>query len=252
MTGIPETRYARTPDGTYIAYQTCGDGSVDLVWQFDWTGNVDLAWEHPLLGHLLRGLASFSRLILHDRRGTGLSSRNVPPPNLETRVADLRSVLDTVGSTQPVLMGGQEGGAPNVLFAATAPERVSSIIWWMPCARSLRAPDYPWNLGSEYAEADLHSLEHWGTSQYGRAWAEAEAVGGHVVSEEQLRAEARLSRHTVTPDVARELLRIWYETDVRGVLPAVQTPALLITTDDVGSVEEASYIASLMPRPSSG
>ena len=107
----PDTRYATTPDGVYIAYQVAGEGPVDVAWQFPFLGNVDLLWEAPVFGTLLRGIASFARLILHDRRGTGLSSRNVPPPDLETRVADLRVVLDAVGSERPVLGGLLEGGA---------------------------------------------------------------------------------------------------------------------------------------------
>ena len=100
---IPEARYAKTPDGVYIAYQTVGDGPIDIVWQFDWLGNVDTIWEHRSSAEWFRGLASFSRLIMHDRRGTGASSRNVDPPNLETRVADLTVVLDAVDSERPVL-----------------------------------------------------------------------------------------------------------------------------------------------------
>jgi len=119
---IRDTRYAKTPDGAYIAYQTAGEGLIDLVWNLDFLGNVDLVWEWPRLRGWLPGLATFSRLILHDRRGTGLSSRNVAPPNLETRVSDLRLVLDAVGSDRPVLAGYSEAGAANVLFAATNPD----------------------------------------------------------------------------------------------------------------------------------
>ena len=125
---IGETRYALTPDGVYIAYQATGDGPVDYVWQFDHTGDVDLAWQNPVYGRDFREMIEISRLILHDRRGTGVSSRNVPPPNLETRVADLAVVLDAIGSDQPVLAAFGEGGAPNVLFAATYPERVRSLV----------------------------------------------------------------------------------------------------------------------------
>jgi pimeloyl-ACP methyl ester carboxylesterase len=110
---IPETHYVKAADGAYIAYQVMGEGPVDIVWQFEWIGNVDTIWEHRPSAEWFRGLASFSRLILHDRRGTGASSRNVDPPNLETRVADLSSVLDAVGSERPVLGGSLEGGAPN-------------------------------------------------------------------------------------------------------------------------------------------
>ncbi len=126
----PDTRYATTRDGVYIAYQVAGEGPVDVAWQTDFANNIDVMWEGPFFGPVFRGIASFARLILHDRRGTGLSSRNVSPPNLETRVADLRVVLDAVGSERPVLAGFIEGGAPAVLLAATNPERVQSIVWW--------------------------------------------------------------------------------------------------------------------------
>jgi pimeloyl-ACP methyl ester carboxylesterase len=139
---IPETRYVETADGVYIAYQVAGEGPVDVAWQPDFLGNIDLLWETPILGPLFRGLASFARLIIHDRRGTGLSSRNVSPPNLETRVADLSVVLDAVGSERPVLAGVLEGGASNALLAASSPERVHSIVWWSPAARSVWSPDY--------------------------------------------------------------------------------------------------------------
>jgi pimeloyl-ACP methyl ester carboxylesterase len=109
-------------------------------------------------------MASRARLILHDRRGTGLSSRNVSPPNLETRVAELRVVLDAVRSERPVLEGLAEGGGPNVLFAASDPERVHSIVWGSPSARMLQSPDYPWGMSPEYVELGERELEHWGTS----------------------------------------------------------------------------------------
>jgi class 3 adenylate cyclase len=243
----PDTRYAKTADGVHIAFQVVGEGPVDLAWQFDWVGNVDLIWDHPLLGFLLRGLSSFSRLILHDRRGTGLSSRNVEPPNLETRVADLRVVLDAIGSVRPVLAAALEGGAPNILFAASQPDRVHSIVWWAPTARCQWAPDYPWGAGPDYVANEHRSLERWGTSAYGQAFAETEAKGGQIISEARARATAMLSRHTVTPDVALALSRIWYETDVRGVIPSVKAPTLLIVREGMADdVQEAEYVASLL------
>jgi class 3 adenylate cyclase len=245
---IPDTRYARTPDGVYIAYQVTGDGPVDIVWQFDFVGNVDFAWEAPDSAPWFTGMASFARLILHDRRGTGLSSRNVSPPDLETRVADLRVVLDAVGSERPVLASAFEGGAPNVLFAASDPERVHSIVWWSPSARSIWSPDYPWGVRPEYVEAADRELQHWGTLEGARAWAEGEAMYGRETNEEEVYWHAKLDRHTGTPDVARELTRIWYETDIRALLPTVNVPTLLLAQETQSSnVDEARHIASLMP-----
>ncbi len=245
---IPDTHYARTPDGVYIAYQTVGDGPVDLVWQFDFTGNVDVVWETKPMEHWLEGLASFSRLILHDRRGTGLSSRNVPLGDLETRVADLRVVLDTVGSETAVLSGFSAGGAPNALLAAAEPDRVRSLVWVAPAARSLWAPDYPWGVSPEYVERSRRGIEeHWGSDAFGRDFIETERVAGHDVSEEFARGMGKRSRHTGTPDVAVELERIWYETDIRGVLPSVRVPALLMDVAEPDHLEESRYVASLMP-----
>jgi class 3 adenylate cyclase len=243
-----ETQYATTGDGVYIAYQVVGEGPVDVAWQSDYLSNVDVIWDTPLFGPLYRGIASFARLILHDRRGTGLSSRNVPPPNLETRVADLRVVLDAAGSERPVLAGLIEGGATAVLLAASDPGRVQSIVWWGPVARNVWTPDYPWGARPEYIEMDQRQLQHWGTLEGARIWAESEALYGRVFDEENIRAYAKLSRHTATPDVAMELAKIWYETDIRSVLPSVNVPALLLDQQITPSdVEETQYVASLMP-----
>jgi class 3 adenylate cyclase len=245
---IPETRYAETADGVYIAYQVAGEGPVDVAWQFDFVGNVDVIWESPLFGPLFGGIASFARLILHDRRGTGLSSRNVSPPDLETRVADLRVVLDAVDSERPVLGGLIEGGASNVLLAASSPERIQSIVWWGPAARNVWSPDYPWGAGPEYVETNERELQHWGTLEGARIWAEGESIYGRVLTEADIQAYAKLGRHTATPDVARELTRIWYQTDIRPVLPLVNVPALLLDQQTTQiDVEETQYVAALMP-----
>jgi class 3 adenylate cyclase len=163
-------------------------------------------------------------------------------------VADLRVVLDLVGSRRPVLASALEGGAPNVLFAASDPERVHSLVWWAPTARSVWTPDYPWGVRPEYVEASEQDYEHWGTIRGARGWAAAEAVYDVPRSEEEIYWHAKLSRHTVTPDVARELGRNWNATDIRPVLPSVQAPTLLFAPEThADDVEEANYIASLLP-----
>ena len=244
-----DTRYAKTPDDVYIAYQVVGDGPLDLVWQFDWLGNVDLIWEEPVSDRILSSLSTVSRLILHDRRATGLSSRNVPVPNLETRVADLLSVLDAVDAPRPALGGEREGGAPNVLFAATVPERIRSLIWYAPSACSVWTPDYPWGARAEYIERDERALEFWGTAEYAQAFLEAEASEGHIMDPHSAALFGMLSRHTTTPDVAREMSRVWLETDIRELLPAVHVPTLLLVFEEPESgVREAEHIASLMPQ----
>ena len=105
---------------------------MDIAWQFDWCGNLDCVWERPFHGAWFEALASFARVILHDRRGTGLSSRDTPPPNLETRAADLLAVLDEVGSRSTVIAATFEGLAPGLLLAGTDPDRVRGLVWWDP------------------------------------------------------------------------------------------------------------------------
>jgi class 3 adenylate cyclase len=238
----PETRYARAPDGAYLAYQTVGDGPVDLVWQFEWVGNVDTIWEHEPSAAWFRGLASFSRLVLHDRRGTGVSSRNVDYPNLETRVADLQTVLDAVGSERVVLGGALEGGAPNVLFAATLPERVHSVFWWYPAPRTMRAPDYPFGADEAFLEAEARNTrEHWGTDAYDQGDLLTFGSKGDDTP------WGKLSRLTATPDVAVAMDRIYNETDVRGAMPAIGAPVLLLARER--DRDALTYLASLLRQP---
>jgi class 3 adenylate cyclase/pimeloyl-ACP methyl ester carboxylesterase len=245
---IRDTRYARAADGAYIAYQTAGDGPVDIAWQLDWFGNVDVIWEDPNHSTEFAAASRFSRIILHDRRGTGLSSRNVPPPSLEMRVSDLLCVLDAVGSSRPVLYGGRESGSPNALLAATDPGRVRSMV--VRAHGEIRVgPGLSVGARPEYVDLDQRALESWGTAEYGQAFLDVEAASGHLVDErEALGLGGLLSRHTATPDVAKELSRIWYETDVREVLQLVHIPTLLIAFEGIPEdVAEAQHVAGLIP-----
>jgi len=254
----PDTYYVRTSDGVYVAYQVVGDGPVDVAIAFSSDeSNVDLMWEEPDWRPFLVGTAEFARVILHDRRGVGVSSRNVPAPNLETQVSDLLAVLHVANSARPILAGGTQGGAMHALFAATHPERVSGLLWNNPAARRAWAPDYPWGLGRDAFERSMQQSLTWGTAEYGRVianWRTAERMGiplGELTAaaedRSRLKAYARINRNTATPDVAYEIDRIDWETDVRAILPSVHTPTALITgTKD--NVEEARHIASLMPN----
>ncbi len=238
----PDTNYARAPDGVYLAYQTVGEGPIDVVWQFEWCGNVDAIWEYRPYAEWLRGLASFSRVILHDRRGTGASSRNVDPPNLETRVADLEVVLDAVGSERAVLGGALEGGAPNVLFAASVPERVASLFWWYPAPRTTRAPDYPFGSSEEFlADGTRDIAQRWGTDAYGLAEAQIFTASNEPFP------WGLLTRQTATPDVALVFDRIYNETDVRGAMAAISAPVLLLARER--DREALEYLASLLRVP---
>ena len=245
---VPDTHYAVTSDGVHIAYQVIGDGPIDVVWQSDWPGNIDVEGEDPLTKIWFSEIASFSRLILHDRRGLGLSSRNVALPNLETRVSDLLMVLDAVGSKRPILVGVFESGAPNALLAASKPERVQSMVWVEPDPRFAWAPDYPWGRTPADMEAELRYLDLWGTLAYGRAFLEDETSRGNVMPDSVAALMARASRNACTPDVARTLAQIWYESDVRSVLPAVQVPTLILTfRGRENDFARSRYVASLIP-----
>ena len=203
---VPDPRYVTTEDGAYIAYQVVGDGPVDVVWQLDGAGSLDVWWEDAWQRGWWNGLASFARLILHDWRGTGLSSRNVPVPNLETRARDLLAVLDAVGSTSAVMGAYFESLAPCLLLAASQPERVRGLVWWSPIPRTVWAPDYPWGWDPDDVALERQSLRHWGTTEYGRMWAEGfEKNNGFLPPDEAVRWKAKLSRSTCTPDVATEL-----------------------------------------------
>jgi class 3 adenylate cyclase/pimeloyl-ACP methyl ester carboxylesterase len=244
-----EFGYARPSDGAYIGYRVDGDGPIDIVHQPDWPGNIDLDWENPLSRTWLEGLVSFGRVIMHDHRGVGLSSRDVPPPTLETRVADLLCVLEKVEVHQPVLAGFLSSGAVNVLAAATNPGLARAIVWAEPWARYAWAEDYPWGTSWEALDDELGHLSTWGTVEYGSWFLQDQAATGNTQSDASPQDTARQSRNACTPEVARELSKMWFETDVRGILASVQTPTLLLVHGGrPESAKHAEYLVGLMPN----
>ena len=148
MTTMPTTKYAKSGD-VHIAYQVVGDGAQNLVLVPGWVSHIEYAWEDPSLSHFLRRLASFSRLILLDRRGTGLSDRVNELPSLEQRMDDVRAVMDAAGVERAALFGLSEGGPMCLTFAATYPHRTSALVLYGTFARMLRAPDYPIGVPAE-------------------------------------------------------------------------------------------------------
>ena len=157
-----QTRYAKA-DGISIAYQVTGDGPIDLVRVPGWISNVDYDWEYPPNARLIERLSQFSRFIRFDKRGTGLSDRDVGFPTLEQRMEDVHAVMDAVGSQRAVLFGTSEGGNMSILYAATYPERVSALILHGSQARGEWAPDYPWAPKREETIKQLEALERdWG------------------------------------------------------------------------------------------
>jgi class 3 adenylate cyclase len=245
-----EFGYARAADGAYIGYRVDGDGPIDIVYQPDWVGGIDMEYADPYSAAWLDELASFGRLITHDHRGVGVSSRTVALPSLETRVEDLFRVLEKTHVERPVLLGFHATGGVNVLAAAGRPEFARSIVWAEPSPRYAWASDYPWGSTWESLDAELAMLADWGTNAYARAFMEQqEAMGNPFDDVIAPTMGAIRCRNTCTPDVARELARIWYDTDVRGVLSSVQVPTLLLVhAGRAQSMEVAEYVASLMPR----
>jgi class 3 adenylate cyclase len=246
---IPEVQYLERPDGVYLAYQVAGEGPVDIAWQVGDGTNLDVWWEFSWMRDWFEGLASLGRLILHDWRGFGLSSRNVPVPNLETRTDDLRALLDHVGSTQAVIGGWFETLAPGVLLAAGDPARVKALVWWNPAPRTVWAPDYPWGTKPDDLNSSLQDLALWGTRQFGERWADdIESFSGARPSDEAIAWWAKKARNACTPDVAVALEHVWWQTDLRGVLPSVRTPVLLMLEEgEPEFLVLADHLGSLFP-----
>lgn len=242
----PRTRYARSGK-VNIAYQVIGDGPIDLVYVPGWVSNVELGWEEPSVASFLRGLASFSRLITFDKRGTGLSDR-VPDaelPTLETRMDDLRAVLDAVGSTRAALFGCSEGGNMSILFAATYPERTSALATFGCFAKRIWSADYPWAPRAEAREKEYEQVErHWG-----ELMDLATLVPSRVHDREYMQRLATYLRRSASPSAAVALLRMNTQIDVRAVLPVIRVPTLVMhrRADRDANVEEGRYIASRIP-----
>jgi pimeloyl-ACP methyl ester carboxylesterase len=242
----PETRYAKSGD-VNIAYQVLGEGPRDLVYVPGWVTNLEVAWEHPGLARYYRRLASFSRLILFDKRGTGLSDR-VPIdrlPTLEQRMDDVRAVMDEVGSERAAVMGHSEGGNMSILFTATYPERVEALVTYGIYVKRIWSPDYPWAPTPEEREKWLDLV--------GREWGgvvDLSTLAPTVADDPTfVRWWSRYLRMSASPQAAVALGRMNTEIDVRAVLPAIRVPTLVLHREgdrDVNA-EEARYIATRIP-----
>src|SRR6478609_1408045 len=167
----PATRYARSGELS-VAYQVIGSGELDLVLAPGFVSNLDWGWQEPGLRRYLERLASFSRLILFDKRGTGLSDPVAGPATLEQRVDDLRAVMDAAGSERAAVMGVSEGGSMAMLFAAQHPERARALVLYAATPRFTVAPDFPWGADPVAMEKMLEQMVHrWGDGVALGAWA---------------------------------------------------------------------------------
>jgi class 3 adenylate cyclase len=241
-----ETRYARSGEVS-IAYQVVGDGPFDLVYVPGFVSNIELMWEEPGLARFLERLASFSRLILFDKRGTGLSDPvpNDGLPTLEERMDDVRAVMDAVGSKRAALLGHSEGGNMCVLFSATHPERTTALLLVGSYAKRIRSEDYPWAPTVEERAREIEETEAtWGSPEAFRALAPSKEKDPDFQ-----RWIGRYLRQSASPKAAAALLRMNTQIDVRNVLPTIGVPTLLLyrTHDADVHVDEGRYVAERIP-----
>ena len=230
-----------------IAYQVTGEGPRDLVYVPGWVSNIEVMWEDPGLARFLRRLASFARVIIFDKRGTGLSDAvSVDElPTLEVRMDDLRAVMDAVGSKRATLFGHSEGGNMCVLFAATYPDRTDGLILTGSYARRIWSLDYPWAPTPEQRAADIEGTE--------RSWGDPGLIDYYAPSRANDPAfrewVQRYLRLSASPRAAAEMMRMNTEIDVTNVLPSIRVPTLLLyrVEDQDVRVEEGRYIASKIP-----
>jgi pimeloyl-ACP methyl ester carboxylesterase len=239
-----ETRYAKSGD-VNIAYQVHGDGPFDLVYVPGAISNVELLEQDEMRRPFFEQIASFCRLILFDKRGTGASDRVAGIANLETRMDDVRAVMDAVGSERAAVVGVSEGGAMSILFAATYPERTAALVVYGSMPRYVWAPDFPW--GTPLDEF-LRDAEEWA-----REWGDYETVAAFVreqnpdATEEQIRWRASFQRLSASPGALIALERMNAEIDVRHVLPSVRVPTVVLQRTGDGDIEVARWMAEQIP-----
>jgi pimeloyl-ACP methyl ester carboxylesterase len=224
--GTPPTKYAKSGDAS-IAYQVVGDGPIDLVVVLGFATHLELQWELPPLARFLERLSSFSRVIVFDKRGTGLSDPVTEVPTLELRIDDVRAVMDAAGSERAALFGVSEGGPMSVLFAATHPERVSALVLHGAMARTTEAPDYPWASPAEALRESAAEFiaPYWGQQAEGMV----ELFAPSLIGDPQVvELTARLERSAASPAMVQQIFEMFLDIDVRAILPTIQVPTLVL------------------------
>jgi pimeloyl-ACP methyl ester carboxylesterase len=221
----PSTQYAKSGDLS-IAYQVAGDGPIDLVLVLGFTTHIELQWEGAPFARFCERLGSFSRLILFDKRGSGLSDPVPEVPTLEQRIDDVRAVMDAVGSERAALFGVSEGGPMSIMFAATHPERATALVLHGAMARTTEAPDYPWGSPAEALRESAAEFiaPYWGQDPAGMVELFAPSFAGDPRTLDLL---ARLERNSASPAMVQQVFEMFLGTDVRDILPAIHIPTLV-------------------------
>jgi len=247
VANVPETRYTKTFDGLHIAYQVTGEGPIDLLFNVGLISHVEAAWELAAHAQFFRRLASFSRLIRFDKRGSGLSDPVSRAATLEERMDDMRAVLDAVGSEHAVLIGISEGGAMAMLFAAVYPERTSALVLYGTGARVCRAPDYDCGFERAFAEQVVASaVEGWGRPG-GRLF---KILAPGAASDPRLQELwAHYERLAASPGQFADATSMNFDIDIRSVLPTIHAPTLVVHRDDdlLFPVCHGRYLAEHIP-----
>jgi class 3 adenylate cyclase len=246
MAEIPSTHYVKSDD-VHIAYQVIGEGSFDLLFVPGFVSNIETIWQSPEQSAFFRRLASFSRLILFDKRGTGMSDRSSQIFTLEQRMHDVQAILDAVGSKRAALFGISEGGPMSLLYTATYPDRTFALVLYGSYAKRSWAPDYPFGWKDEQWQTVLDDIEyHWGSPQSLNIAMRAPSIAGDPHTAERI---ASYYRASASPGAAGAILRMNREIDVRIVLPATRVPTLILhrTAEHVIDVGHARYMAQHIP-----
>jgi class 3 adenylate cyclase/dienelactone hydrolase len=246
MADAPKTRYVKSDD-VYVAYQVVGDGPFDLLVVPGFVSNVEANWRNPDLSAYFRRLASFCRLILFDKRGTGMSDRGAQDFTLEQRMHDVQAILDAVGSKKAALFGHSEGGPMSLLYAATYPQRTSAVVLYGSYAKRSVAPDYPfgWN-DQEWTRVLGDIEENWGSPNSLSVVDRTERTSDDSLMADRLAAYFRAA---ASPGAAAAIMRMNREIDVRHILPATRVPTLVLhcTGDPVIEIGHARYLAQKIP-----
>jgi class 3 adenylate cyclase/alpha-beta hydrolase superfamily lysophospholipase len=241
----PETRYAKSGD-VYIAYQVVGDRPIDLVWIPSLAHHVELNWENPVVAPWLERLAGLGRLIVFDKRGTGMSDRMSDDTTLETRMDDIRAVMDAAQSTRALVVALGDGGPLAMLFAATYPERTAALVLINTAPRAVRSLEFPWQLPRAEVEQRIDEVV--------RRWGEPDVHeqnltrGSPDMTEDDKRAFRRVVRYSVSPGAYRDYMRMNLDIDVSAVLPSIGVPTLVLHRTEIPlDVRNGRYLADHIP-----